>query len=204
MSTFVIEHMEEGFSDWVKLEYAAIASDVGSDKFYLSSLPKGTELPEILIKAEVQGTETEITKFETVIPSFDKSRVCLLDPSAEETLSPEDGDKFDIFLFGGILGDHPPRDRTGELRKYGFAGRNLDKFQMTTDTAVRVTKKVVDDKIPIDKIPYVDYPELKFSKYESTEMPFRYVTDAEGKPIMPKGMFELIKMDSEKSLDDML
>lgn len=204
MSTFVIEHMEEGFSEWVKLEYAAIASDVGADKFYLSSLPAGTVLPDNLIEAKVQGTETEITKFESVISDFDKSRVCLLDPSAEQTLSPEDGDKYDIFLFGGILGDHPPRDRTGELRKYGFAGRNLDKFQMTTDTAVRVTKKVVDEKMQIDKIPYVDYPELKFSKYESTEMPFRYVIDAKGKPIMPEGMFELIKMDSEKSLDDML
>jgi ribosome biogenesis SPOUT family RNA methylase Rps3 len=34
----------------------------------------------------------------------DKSRVCLLDPAAASDLSPEDGDKFDAFLFGGILG----------------------------------------------------------------------------------------------------
>lgn len=37
-------------------------------------------------------------------------------------------------------------DRTGELRKLGFAGRRLGPVQMTTDTAVNVTRKVVEDK----------------------------------------------------------
>lgn len=36
-------------------------------------------------------------------------------------------------------------------------------------------------------IEYVDYPELKFNKHESTEMPFRYVVEpGTTKPIMPK------------------
>lgn len=43
-----------------------------------------------------------------------------------------------------MIGDDPPRDRTAELRKYGYAGRNLRKIQMTTDTAVRVTRMVID------------------------------------------------------------
>ena len=43
-------------------------------------------------------------------------------------------------------GDDPPRDRTGELRKHGFPTRHLVPVQMTTDTALGVTKKVVDDK----------------------------------------------------------
>lgn len=50
-----------------------------------------------------------------------------------------------MFLYGGILGDDPPRDRTGELRKLGFEGRHLGATQMTTDTAVKVTKMVVED-----------------------------------------------------------
>jgi ribosome biogenesis SPOUT family RNA methylase Rps3 len=37
-------------------------------------------------------------------------------------------------------------DRTAELRKYGYAGRNLRKLQMTTDTAARVTRIVVEEK----------------------------------------------------------
>ena len=74
------------------------------------------------------------------------ARVCLLDPRAPKELSPEDGETFDIFLYGGILGDDPPRDRTGELRKLGFEGRHLKEVQMTTDTAVGVSKRVVEDK----------------------------------------------------------
>lgn len=73
---------------------------------------------------------------------------------------------------------------------------------MTTDTAVRVTRMVVQEKsksrchypadcinddieVPLDKIPYVDYPELRINKNESTEMPFRYVKGQNGECIMP-------------------
>jgi ribosome biogenesis SPOUT family RNA methylase Rps3 len=76
-----------------------------------------------------------------------KSQVCLLDPKAPAALSPADGEagKFKYFVFGGILGDDPPRDRTSELRALGFAGRHLGEVQMTTDTALGVTKRVVED-----------------------------------------------------------
>lgn len=57
---------------------------------------------------------------------------------------------------------------------------------MTTDTAVRVTRLIVKDKIPVEEIPYIDNPELRVDEHESTEMPFRYVKDKEGKPIMPE------------------
>lgn len=40
--------------------------------------------------------------------------------------------------------------------------------------------------VPLDQMPYLDFPELKFNEHESTEMPFRYVKGADGKPIMPK------------------
>lgn len=39
--------------------------------------------------------------------------------------------------------------------------------------------------VALDKIPYVDFPELKLSKHESTEMPFRYVIGEDGQPILP-------------------
>lgn len=44
------------------------------------------------------------------------------------------------------IGDDPPRDRTSELRALGFPGRHLGPVQMTTDTALGVTKLVVEDK----------------------------------------------------------
>jgi ribosome biogenesis SPOUT family RNA methylase Rps3 len=37
-------------------------------------------------------------------------------------------------------------DRTSELRKKGYVGRRLGPKQMTTDTAVRVTRMVVHEK----------------------------------------------------------
>ena len=52
-------------------------------------------------------------------------------------------------------GDDPPRDRTGELRILGFPTRHLGSIQMTTDTALGVTKLVVQDKIQLNDIPYI-------------------------------------------------
>jgi len=84
-------------------------------------------------------------------------QVCLLDPKASLALTPSDGDagKFTWFLFGGILGDDPPRDRTAELRALGFPTRHLGPVQMTTDTALGVTKRVIVDRVPLDEIPYI-------------------------------------------------
>jgi hypothetical protein len=42
------------------------------------------------------------------------------------------------------------------------------------------------DAAPLEKIPYVDYPELRINKNESTEMPFRYVKGENGESIMPE------------------
>lgn len=200
--TYIVEHLDDELGPWSELEYITIAqeSHQAGSKFCLSSVPPSLILPEAL-KA-VPGFTADGQSVETLYAE-DKSRVCLLDPSAAKELSPEDGENFEVFLFGGILGDDPPRDRTSELRKKGFAGRRLGPVQMTTDTAVRVTRMIVQEKTPLEKIPYVDYPELRINKNESTEMPFRYVRDANGAPIMPSGMLELIKKDSEKGFGDL-
>ncbi|KZV83338.1 DUF431-domain-containing protein [Exidia glandulosa HHB12029] len=127
--------------------------------------------------------------------------VCLLDPKAEKELSPEDGDgRFQMFLFGGILGDDPPRDRTSELRKLGFPNRHLGSVQMTTDTALGVTKLVVHDKVPLQEIPYVDFPTIVFNAKESVEMPFRYIV-RDGGPLLPPGMREHLKKDLDRGFD---
>jgi len=56
---------------------------------------------------------------------------------------------------------------------------------MTTDTAVRVTRTVIQDHMALDQIQYVDQPELKLNQHESTQMPFRYVSGENGQPVMP-------------------
>jgi len=100
----------------------------------------------------------------------------------------------------GILGDDPPRDRTSELRKLGFPTRHLGSVQMTTDTALGVTKIVVQDKVKLEDIPYVDLPTITFNVKESVQMPFRYIAD-NGQPILPPGMRELLHKDLNKSFE---
>merc|ERR1712000_376185 len=201
--TFIVEHLDPELGPWSELEYIAIAkeSQASSTSFLLSSLPAEFKVPAAL--EEIPAFTAEKRGVEELYAGEKKGKVCLLDPAAAKDLSPEDGEQFDAFLFGGILGDDPPRDRTSELRKKGFEGRRLGPKQMTTDTAVRVTRMVVQDKIPLGEVPYLDFPELKFSANESTEMPFRYVKGEDGQPIMPAGMKELIQKDADKSLDDL-
>jgi ribosome biogenesis SPOUT family RNA methylase Rps3 len=205
---YVIEHMEQGFTEWVILEYCTIIKEVGKENLLLTSLPKGItekDIPNELINAGLQWTTKDVSVIGTQELPIVKERVCLLDPSAETDLVPEESNSFDYFVFGGILGDHPPRDRTGELRrKYGFAGRRLGNKQMTTDTAVRTTQLIIKHQKKFEDIAFIDYPEFRFNKNEATEMPFRYVLDAQNRPILPEGMLDLIKRDSEKSLDDLL
>lgn len=125
--------------------------------------------------------------------------ICLLDPRAPLCLHSSDSGKysrpagaseadaaiavdkpFTHFLFGGILGDDPPRDRTGSLRALGFPRRHLGKVQMTTDTALGATKRVVEDGMGMGEanegprgagangeLEWVEYPELYFGQGES-------------------------------------
>ncbi|KAL8799268.1 MAG: hypothetical protein Q9200_007579 [Gallowayella weberi] len=191
--TYVVEHLDPECGPWSILEYTAIANESidAEATFCLSSAPEDLELPGSL--TGIKGFNLEHRSVEDVYQN-QKDRVCLLDPAAKEELSPIDIHSFDIFVFGGILGDDPPRDRTSELRKKGFAGRRLGPIQMTTDTAVRVTRMVIQGQTALNDIPYIDHPEIRIDEHESTEMPFRYVKDAHGKPVMPEPSYRLSRL----------
>jgi hypothetical protein len=99
---------------------------------------------------------------------------------------------------------------------------------MTTDTAVRVTRMVIEEQcksasatLPLgvtdrystrahnppqdtlNAIPYLDHPELKFNDHESTEMPFRYVKDKDGKPAMPEVIFPIVSPTLVSETDEL-
>lgn len=84
-----------------------------------------------------------------------------MDLRGEKVLTPEDGDRFDMVIFGGILGDHPPRDRTSGLRKSEIEMRHLGSLQLSTDTAILVSKLILENKMRFESIPFVDEPEIK-------------------------------------------
>lgn len=106
--TFVVEHLDPELEQWSSLEYACIAKeckDTGS-QFLLSSVSTSLKLPENLQQLQQSKVLNVETRGIEEIYADRKNRVCLLDPAAAKDLSPEDGDNFDIFLFGGILGQY--------------------------------------------------------------------------------------------------
>ncbi|KAL1715641.1 SAM-dependent RNA methyltransferase [Schizophyllum commune] len=203
------EETPKSIPPWVELEYShmRILAGPGSTVHFTNlSEASRASLSEAFAQSSDDGLADaqchkegiiHVLKEKTGSDSLDT--VCLLDPKAEKELSPEDGDgRFEWFLFG--VSDDPPRDRTAELRKLGFPARRLGPIQMTTDTALGVTKLVVEDKTPIDEIPYVDMPTIRFNAKESVEMPFRYIS-RDGEPVLPPGMKELLHEDLNKSFD---
>jgi ribosome biogenesis SPOUT family RNA methylase Rps3 len=100
--------MEPEMGAWSTLEYIAISNEVSSTggTFYLSSLQPAlaASLPQSLQAQLDAGKFVATTKDVETLSGVSKERVCLLDPQATQELSPEDGDTFDWFVFGGILG----------------------------------------------------------------------------------------------------
>jgi ribosome biogenesis SPOUT family RNA methylase Rps3 len=111
--TFVVEHLDPELEEWSSLEYYTIATECHATgaQFLLSSVPQSLKLPQNLQQAK--GLHVETRGIEEIYAEK-KDKVCLLDPAASKDLSPEDGDTFDIFLFGGIL---------GTFRQYALSNR---------------------------------------------------------------------------------
>ncbi|GBB91375.1 hypothetical protein RclHR1_18610001 [Rhizophagus clarus] len=211
---YIIEHMEDNLHEWCLLEYCHMPTFIFPYNLYFTNLSMTAETS---FKNSEILKETNFLTEKIINTNIPIDKICLLDPASSQVLEPTDGDAFEYFLFGGILGDDPPRDRTSELRRHGFTTRNLGAMQMTTDTAVHVTKKIVDDRVPINQIPYIDFPEIKISKTESVIMPFRYIaipdfhkstlqtTDNEMKqnvvPLLPSGMIDLLKKDGDMAFE---
>ncbi|KAK4549735.1 hypothetical protein LTR36_005036 [Oleoguttula mirabilis] len=212
--TFIVEHLDPELEEWQTLEYKSIhqeCNDTGAH-FILSGLADPTSAQKQL---GLPSSSLQQQSVESIYATAEaRQKVCLLDPKAEKDISPEDAELFDAFLFGGILGDDPPRDRTSELRSKGFPGRRLGTQQLTTDTAARVTRIVVQQGKRLDEIPYVDRPDIALPlaadgdggahPNESVSMPFKYVKGADGKPVMPEGMIQLLVSDMDKGIDDLL
>jgi ribosome biogenesis SPOUT family RNA methylase Rps3 len=107
--TYIVEHLDTELGPWSELEYTAIARETGraGGQFVLSSIPVELKanLPEKLVaepafRADTRGVEELYPEGSEV-----RKRVCLLDPKADKDINPDDKGLFDVFLFGGILGE---------------------------------------------------------------------------------------------------
>lgn len=119
---YIVEHLDPELEHWSALEYQTIARECleSGSRFLLSSVPAA-----LTAKAELRGVDVEQAGVEELFADR-RARICLLDPAALRELAPEDGDAFDVFLFGGILGDDPPRGETpARLSRSTDVGRRL-------------------------------------------------------------------------------
>jgi len=168
---FVIEHMEDKLYKWCRLEYAHIAKITGNDVIFTS------------MKAAIPGLKCDKRQF----TELGLKNVCVLDPFAAKMLSSDD--KYDYYVFGGILGDEPMQGRSREIP--GKVRRNLGTAQMSTDTAVYVAKHILDGG-RMDDLKFRDEIEIEIDDGESMILPFRYVL-VQGQPMLPKGLAEHLK-----------
>lgn len=178
---FIIEHLEDEVFEWCILEYRHISSVVGKENLIFTNIPE-KEKNKVKDLGEVHS--------ESVL-NLKLKNCCLLEMNADKELETKDKNNFDYFVFGGILGDNPPQERTKVLHKLNCAMRNLGKEQMSTDTAVLVTKIILDGKKMKD-IEFKDTIELETNDGEEVILPYRYVIK-NGKPVLPKGLFEMLK-----------
>lgn len=187
---FIIEHLEPFISEWCLIEYENISNIVGKENLIITKLPK-KDFSKLKHLAEL--------KEESVL-ELPLKNTCLLEPQTNKILASKDN--FDYFIFGGILGDHPERGRTEKYLTSKLPGklinpetRNLGKMQMSTDTAVLVTKIIARDKIDFNKIKFIDKPEITLKEgkiSESIILPYRYVNE-NNKPRISKKLLEYLK-----------
>ena len=134
------------------------------------------ELP-LRLADYVDAVSGELRVLDESIPL---AQVCLLDLKAAEPLRATDGTHFRLFLFGGILGDNPPRGRTDVLLPHFPHRRHLLQRQLATDTAVLVTSIVVNDGRELTEVPFLDEPELASAEDPGSTVAmtgFSYVSD---------------------------
>ncbi|PWN35504.1 uncharacterized protein FA14DRAFT_43002 [Meira miltonrushii] len=217
------------------VHFTGLVSNASRDALHKALSASSSSQPSAEFEVHVEGILDMAKK-----RNAELSQICLLDPKSPiavsvhdaglhsgkaTTAKPSDG-PFRYFLFGGILGDDPPRDRTGALRALGFPTRHLGPVQMTTDTALGVTKRVVEDGIAINlpkedvgsentekqgpggSMAWITHPELKFGAGESVTMPFRYMVadnnapiTPQTRPLMPPGMREHIRQDLDRAFE---
>jgi ribosome biogenesis SPOUT family RNA methylase Rps3 len=179
---FIIEHMEPKLWAWCLLEYKHMSKIVGKNNLWFTNVKSGAAKLRPFGKV-----------FSKSVTQLTLERPCILDAEASKTLKPEDAKKFTHVVFGGILGDHPPRGRTRELRMKmpNAEARNLGRKQMSTDTAVLVTHTILNGR-PLHMIPFTEHIEITIRPGESIHLPYKYVLQ-DGKPVLPPGLVKMLR-----------
>ncbi len=166
MPIYIIEHLEPRMWKWCLIEYRHISKIVGKKNLWITNVNNGSD--------RLKNIGNVIKKS---VSELRLKNVCVLDPEAKKTLTPNEAKKFDYFVFGGILGDYPPRKRTKKeltSRLKGAVARNIGKKQMSTDNAVYVVSRIVKGK-KLNDMKFVNKLIIRINENEETVLPYRYV-----------------------------
>lgn len=170
--------------EWCVIEYKNISKIVGAGNLWFTNVPR-RDFAKIKKFGKV---------FEESVKDMKLENACLFDMESDKRLLPSEAGKFSYFIFGGILGDNPPRKRTGEeLTRFmkNVCVRNIGKSQFSTDSAVFVVKEICSGK-RLEEIKFVDEIEVRINKIESTSLPYKYPLK-NGKPTISKELVKYLK-----------
>jgi len=173
---YVIEHMEQQLYKWCIIEYTHISEIVGRENVMFTNVKDVEKFKGV---GDVRSER---------VSELNLKNACVLDPFAEKALSADE--KFDYYVFGGILGDEPMQKRTAEL-DIPAERRHLGRKQMSTDTAVYVAKHIIDGG-KLSDLEFKDEIEIPIQEGESMILPYRYVM-IDGQPMLPKNFVEFLK-----------
>ncbi len=176
----VIEHLESEVHEWCKLEYEQ------ASKYVPDGLLMITNCSEKLWFAQC----TERRAADVVDPK----RTIVLDPTAENVLTPEDLNNFDYFVVGGILGEEAFNGRTGTELTSTIEGaqlRNIGPKQLCIDGAVYVVMKILGGD-RLESIDFADELEVEFGENESVVLPYRYPV-VDGHPLINPKLIEYLR-----------
>jgi ribosome biogenesis SPOUT family RNA methylase Rps3 len=182
---FVIEHLEPKLWKWCFIEYKHISEVVGRNNLIFTNIKN---------EKDAEKLESFGKVIKNSVKELNLKNVCVLDPESEETLTNEKTKNLEYFVFGGILGDYPPKKRTKEeLTKFlkNASVFNIGKKQMATDNAVYVVNEIIKGK-NLQDLSFKYKIEIPIKQGESVEMPYNYVLVDE-KPLMSKELLEHIK-----------
>lgn len=182
---YVIEHLEPKLWEWCLIEYKNISRIVGRENLWFTNI-KSDKDKRVLEK--YGGV------FSEKVNEINIGNACVLDPEAPVTLNPKDAEKFRYFIFGGILGDYPPKKRTRkELTKFlpKAEKRNIGRKQFSTDNAVKVVYEILKGR-QFAELPLQYKISVPINKIESVDMPYIYYME-NGKPFMSPDIIKYLK-----------
>ncbi len=187
----VIEHMEPFMSRWILEEYKEAMNIASKSGLTMSITGVRDPVAEALLKRN-NIPYTSIHSWEVC----DRPGAIVLDLWADRDLKTWEASNASCFIIGGIMGDNPPRGRGVILRSmFDWASiRRLGPLQLSVDTTVRVISKILEGYEITDikmsnsvrlivKTPLGDV---------EVSLPFAYILDERGNPLVSKGITELL------------